>query len=135
MKDAFYILIILIIMFFFYSNNNKINTEYITKVDTIYKLKIDTINIKSKAKVIYKHDTIYTTRAFDAQLDTTIKNNIIKINYSFPENTFRFNLIKSDTLITLNKIELIESDKTKECFYYGYLSGAISTVLLVILIK
>lgn len=135
MKDAFYILIILIIMFFFYSNNNKINTKYINNIDTIYKLKIDTINIKSKANVIYKNDTIYTTRAFYAQLDTNLNNNIIKINYSFPENTFRFNLIKSDTLITLNKIELIETNTAKQCFYYGYLSGAISTVLLVILIK
>jgi len=135
MKDTIYILIIIIIMYFFYSNNNKINTKYINKIDTIYKLKIDTINIKSKAKVIYKHDTIYTTSAFEAQLDTNLNNNKIKINYSFPENTFRFNLIKSDTLITLNKIELKEITNEKECYFYGYLIGMISTVLLVILIK
>lgn len=134
MKDTIYILIILIIILFFYSNNNKINTQYINKIDTIYKLRIDTINIKSKAKVIYKHDTIYTTRAFDAQLDTNLNNNIIKINYSFPENTFKYNLLRKDSILTFNKIEYKEVYK-KECFYYGYISGIITSGILILISK
>ncbi len=134
MKDLIYILIILIILFSFYSNNNKINTQYINKIDTIYKLKIDTINIKSKAKVIYKHDTIYTTRAFDAQLDTNLNNNIIKINYSFPENTFKYNLLRKDSILTFNKIEYKEVYK-KECYYYGYISGIITSGILILISK
>jgi len=134
MKDIIYILIIIIIMYFFYSNNNKINTQYITNIDTIYKLRIDTINIKSKAKVIYKHDTIYTTRAFDAQLDTNLNNNIIKINYSFPENTFKYNLLRKDSILTFNKIEYKEVYK-KESFYYGYISGIITSGILILISK
>lgn len=132
--SLFIAFIFVILSFYFGYNYKKDNVIYENRVDTIYKLKIDTLFLKQKAKIIYKSDTIITANPFEAVIDTTIKNNIIKINYSFPENVIKFNLIRNDTLINLKEIKLIEKNKN-ECFFYGYLTGVITSGLLVYLIK
>ena len=135
LKLILFIAFILIILSFYSGYNfRKDNLIIENKIDTIFELKIDTLFIEKKAKIIYKKDTIILTKPFNAEIDTTIKNNLIKINYSFPENIIKFNLIRHDSLITLHKIKLIKENK-KECFLYGYLTGIATSGLLIYLIK
>lgn len=130
-----FIAFILIILSFYSGYNFKIDNVIIeNKIDTIFELKIDTLFIEKKAKIIFKKDTLILTKAFDAEIDTTIKNNLIKINYSFPENIIKFNLIRQDTLINLKEIKLIKENKN-ECFIYGYLTGIATSGLLIYLLK
>lgn len=135
LRIILFIAFILIILSF-YSGYNFMKDNLIieNKIDTIFELKIDTLFIEKKAKIIYKKDTIILTKPFNAEIDTTIKNNLIKINYSFPENIIKFNLVRQDSLITLHKIKLIKENK-KECFIYGYLTGIATSGILIYLIK
>jgi hypothetical protein len=135
LKLILFIAFILIILSFYSGYNFKKDNLIIeNKIDTIFELKTDTLFIEKKAKIIYKKDTIILTKPFDAEIDTTIKNNLVKINYSFPENIIKFNLIRQDSLITLHKIKVIKQNQ-KECFLYGYLTGIATSGLLIYLIK
>ncbi len=135
LKLILFIAFVLIILSFYSGYNLKKDNLIIeNNVDTIFELKIDTLFIKKKAKIIYMKDTIILTKPFDAEIDTTINNNLIKINYSFPENIIKFNLIRQDSLITLHRIKVIKENK-KECFLYGYLTGIATSGLLIYLLK
>lgn len=135
LKLILFIAFVLIILSFYSGYNLKKDNLIIeNNVDTIFELKIDTLFIEKKAKIIYMKDTIILTKPFDAEIDTTINNNLIKINYSFPENIIKFNLIRQDSLITLHRIKVIKENK-KECFLYGYLTGIATSGLLIYLLK
>lgn len=131
----FIIVVIIIIFSFYFGYNYKQNNniKYINKIDTIITVKYDTIYFVKKAKVKYIKDTIIMTKPFIANIDTNYNNNIIKIDYSFPENTFKFNMTQQDS-VYLYKIKYLEDNKN-DCaliaFASGILTGSIIYLLLI----
>lgn len=134
MKIINYIILILcIILLAFYSgykSNNQI--IYINNIDTIYKIKYDTLIIFKKGKIKYINDSTIVTKPFITSLDTNIENNEINIDYTYPENTFRFYLTRQDT----NYIYKIHySEINNNCLILTYASGVLSGSLLYYLIN
>lgn len=125
------ILLIILSVYFGYNYNKNITYKYINKIDTIITIKYDTVYFVKKAKIKYIKDTIIMTKPFVANIDTNINNKIIKIDYSFPENTFKFNMTQQDS-IYLYKIKYIEENN--DCFLIAFTSGILSGSIIYLLL-
>lgn len=87
-----------------------------TKRDTVQQVvevPKEVIRIRQVATVRYVHDTlstmdtIYSTTAFIASLDTIVKKDTLNISYSFPQNIFDVAYHPSPDSIITNSIDVI----------------------------
>lgn len=129
------ILFIIILTYFatYHYIEDNYKTKYITNIDTIYNISYDTIYIKQKAKIKYIKDTLIITKPFLASIDTNINNKIIKIDYTYPDNVFKFNLTQQDTTI-FYKIKYIDDDENNNCMILSITSGVLSGAVIYLLL-
>lgn len=129
MKNTFIILLIILLLILLFRNYDNKKEIVIEKIDSIISIKYDTIKLKEKGKIKFIKDTLIVTKPFESRLDTNIKNKIMKINYSFPENNFDITLKEKDTTnITLNNKRIKEQTNWIELIL-GILIGIIIGIL------
>jgi hypothetical protein len=98
--------------------------------DTLLNIKKDTIIIQKEGEITYLRDTLIITKPFISKIDTSIRNRLIKIDYSFPENNFNVNLIKTDTSkLVMKEYESQPTNKNWLLGLIGFLIGIIIGLL------
>ena len=134
---AFYFLIllsiVLILLLFNKSDTYRITKEII-KFDTILIYKPQPIILeKIVPKIIYKRDTIITTKPFVARVDTVIKYDSIKIEYHFPENNIDLSINRNFDTIRVEKYlynHIKSNDNEWYINYIGFLIGFASGYII-----
>lgn len=129
MKNTLYLLIIIILILFIFWNNQKERLVYETKIDTLIQIEQDTIDIIKRGNIRYVKDTIILTKPFESRLDTNIKNKILKISYSYPENNFDFQLSEKDTLRFIQERTVNQKENNWIQIILGILIGIIIGLL------
>ena len=105
--------------------------DTITNIDTIIKeISKTDIVFKTKAVIvkdtINKIDTVYTTRAFEAKLDTVAEKDTISISYFFPQDLFHVDIRRypDEKRIITRTVEVEKIEVEKEAWYIKFLYGA-----------
>ncbi|MFN3307305.1 MAG: hypothetical protein ACK42Z_09000 [Candidatus Kapaibacteriota bacterium] len=94
-------LVLTIIVLMQYLNKHQCPNYKLVRVDTVQIVKVvEKVQIqKAKPRIIYKHDTIYQSSGFIAQLDTVIQKDTVKASYEFPQNLMSIEISRAnDTL-------------------------------------
>ena len=106
------------------TNQSTTYTHDTTKIyDTVLK-EVPIIRIKEKAVIEYLTDTLYTTKPFNAKLDTIMASrDTIGAMYSFPSNNFYLEFRRHpDSLII--KTQTVNITTTKEVKREWYIDAA-----------
>lgn len=91
---------------------------------------------KVKLKTVKMSDTVYTSPAFDAVLDTIIKSDTIKAKYEYPDNLFTMEVKKKPDSIQIQKIYIqnVQKDDISEISWWKkvliIIAGAAAIFLL-----
>lgn len=116
--------------------------------DTVYTEVVvkDSIYLQSPAKVVYKYkDSIIDKPnlgiTFKASIDTIIGLDTIKINYSFPDEMFELDINRGSDTLRITQIEYVYEDENAliqiddKAFFWGLISGIISMLVILLLVK
>lgn len=77
--------------------------------------KLDTIRITD-------HDTVYSTPAFIASLDTVVRHDTVSVSYAFPQHTFSVALRQHPDTVKLPQITIVQTEYEKRAWWVDALT-------------